>query len=120
MHEMEKLSEQKIKEGLYTLLSELFRVLSSPIRMKMLYMLYANGKRPTLTFSEIMFQIRKNPSNVKHHLDKLMRHKLVERTKDGYRITDIGIFALKAEVTKLIEITEKAIEKGKAEGYVVP
>ena len=118
MHEIKKLPEQKVKEGLYLLLSELFKVLSSPIRIKILCLLYPRNERVTLSFSEIMFEIRKNPSTVKHHLDELRKYEFIEKTKDGYRITNLGIFALKAEVTKLIEITDKAIEMGKAEGYI--
>lgn len=117
---IEKIPEHKVTGGLYRLLGELFKVLSSPTRIQILHLLYPQSQRKLFTFSQIMFGIQKNPSTVNFHLEKLMKYGLVEKVEEGkYRITEVGTFALKADPANIIAMTEKAIETGKAEGYIV-
>ncbi len=121
MKKPEKIPEDKIKGGLYKVLAELFQVLSSPDRIRILRILLPCSPPPELTFSEIMFTIQKNPNTVNYHLEKLMEYGLIKKTEGKkYQITEAGQLALNADLVDIIAITEKAIEKGKAEGYVIP
>jgi DNA-binding transcriptional ArsR family regulator len=116
----EKIKEDKIKGGLYKLLGDLFQVLSSPTRIEILRLLLPCSPPPQLTFSEIMFGLRKNPNTINYHLERLMEYGMVAKTSEGkYAITEIGQLALKAEPADIIAVTEKAIENGKAKGYVI-
>ena len=116
----QKISEQKIKGGLYKVLADLFQVLSNPDRIKILRILLPSSPPPELTFSQIMFAIQKNPNTVNYHLMKLSDYGMIMKTEQGkYRITEGGQLALNADSADIIAITEKAIEKGKAEGHII-
>jgi len=115
-----RIAESKVKEGLYKLLADVFSVLSNATRIRMLHILLPHSPPPRVTFSEIMFAVRKNPNAVNYHLGKMMEFGMVRKTEDGkYQITEIGELALNADLEDILSITERAIETAKTKGYIV-
>lgn len=112
-------SEEKIKEGLFRFLSTFYKVLSSATAIEILHMLYS-CKPKVLTFTDITSGVKRDRHIVNFLLKKLTAYGLVEQVKEGkYRITEIGVFALKISAAEIITLTEKAIEIGKKKGYVI-
>ena len=112
-------SEKKVKEGLFKFLSEFYKVLSDATRIGILDMLYSN-KPKALTFTDIFLRLRKNPNTINIHLKRLMKYGLVEKVEKGkYRITEIGTMALNVSAIDIVTLTKKAIEIGKAKGYII-
>jgi len=112
--------ESAVKRGLYRLLSEVFLVLASDVRIGILHTLLHHSGRPEATFTELMFDMRVNPSVLNRHLSKLLEYGMIEKTRDvKYRITDVGQLALSADPASIIELVEAALEKAKTKGLVV-
>jgi len=93
--------------GLYILIKEVGRVLSSEKRMEILRLLdeYA-GK---CTFSDIMRATGRNPKSIRDDLRLLEKYGFIEHRDNTYIITDVGRMALDAEISGIKEILESAI-----------
>lgn len=108
----ERISEKKVQDGLYAVMAELFKILASRDRLRILA--YLNPEPHT--FSEIMFAIGKNPSIVSRHLEKLQKYNLVEKGVDRtYKATEIGILALNATTKDIVGIVEQALQIAKTQ-----
>jgi DNA-binding transcriptional ArsR family regulator len=86
--------------------SELFKPLSDPTRLKILYLL-RNGE---LCVCEIIFALKKPQSTISHHLNILKKAGFIKGRKEGvwihYRLTD-------AEIVEVIDnLTSILNEKG--------
>lgn len=102
------IDKSKVQEGTYKLLAILFQVLASPARIKILDLLRHNP--PEKTFSDVMFALGMNPNVVNHHLQRLQKFGLVEKTEKGhYKITEIGDLALSATSENILQIVEKSL-----------
>jgi DNA-binding transcriptional ArsR family regulator len=105
-----EISEAKVREGTFRFLAALFKVLSSPTRLKILDLLYHNPPERR-TFSDIMFGVGKNPSVVANDLKMLQTYKLVEKLDGGnYKITEEGKLALNANARDIVEFVETALK----------
>lgn len=85
-------------EEAYDAVARRFRVLSDPMRLKILY----NIGRKELTVGELVEITGGSQPNVSKHLSTLLTNGLVRRRRDGtsayYSVTDPGIFNLCEQV----------------------
>lgn len=80
------------KEKNITRISKLFKAISDPTRLKILYLL----KKKELCVCEIMSGLKKNQPIVSHHLSILQNAGLIKNRKDGkwiyYKLSNPRIF----------------------------
>ena len=85
---------KKMTEATYEQVAQRFRVLSDPMRLKILYHLGTEE----LTVSDIVERTGGTQSNTSKHLATLLAHGLVSRRREGtsafYPVTDTSIFDL--------------------------
>ena len=93
--------------GLYMLVKEVGKVLSSEKRMEILRLL--NEKADKCTFSDIMRATGRNPKSIRDDLRLLEKYGFIEHTENAYIITDVGRMALDAGISGIKEIIESAI-----------
>ena len=81
-------------EDAFAAIAQRFRVLSDPVRLKILYHLGAEE----LSVTELVKRTAGTQSNISKHLSVLLTHGLVHRRREGtsafYSISDMSIFDL--------------------------
>jgi DNA-binding transcriptional ArsR family regulator len=81
-------------EEAFEAVAQRFRVLSDPMRLKLLYTM-GGGE---MSVNELVEKTGGTQSNVSKHLSTLLTHGLVQRRRQGtsafYSVTDAGIFDL--------------------------
>jgi ArsR family transcriptional regulator len=84
----------KMTEDAFDAVAQRFRVLSDPMRLKLLYTI-GSGE---MSVNELVEKTGGTQSNVSKHLSTLLTHGLVQRRRQGtsafYSVTDAGIFNL--------------------------
>jgi len=98
---------KEARVGLYMLVKEVGKVLSSEKRMEILRLL--NEKADKCTFSDIMRATGRNPKSIRDDLRLLEKYGFIEHTENAYIITDVGRMALDAGISGIKEIIESAI-----------
>ena len=93
------------RRGLYILVKEVGKVLSSEKRMEILRLLDKNA----CTFSDIMRATGRNPKSIRDDLRLLEKYGFIEHIGNTYIITDVGRMALGAGISSIKEIIESAI-----------
>lgn len=101
-------------EEAFDAVAQRFRVLSDPMRLKILY----NIGEGELTVNELVERTGGSQSNVSKHLATLLTHGLVRRRREGtsayYSITDLSVFTLCDQVCggidRHLEIRRKAFQ----------
>jgi len=93
------------RRGLYILVKEIGKVLSSERRMEILRLL----DKKACTFSDIMRATGRNPKSIRDDLRLLEKYGFIAHTENEYIITDVGRMALRAEISDIKEIIESAI-----------
>lgn len=87
-------AKPQLSEAAFQMIAHRFKVLSEPMRLKILHALW-DGER---TVGEIIAETGALQANVSKHLGVLQQAGLVHRRKDGanvyYRIIDETVFAL--------------------------
>jgi DNA-binding transcriptional ArsR family regulator len=85
---------QEITEPLAELISQRFRVLADPTRIRLLDTL----RESPATVGQLTEAIGSSQQNVSKHLGVLLSHRIVERRREGtssvYSIADHGVFEL--------------------------
>jgi ArsR family transcriptional regulator len=91
---MTQVPSKNLSQEAFEAISQRFRVLSDPLRLKILY----NLKTGELSVTEIVDVTGGSQSNVSKHLSLLLSHGLVGRRRDGtsafYSIIDESVFEL--------------------------
>lgn len=86
--------QKKMTPEAFEAVARRFRVLSDPMRLKILYCLGMEE----LTVNEIVARTEGSQSNVSKHLSTLLTHGIVQRRREGtsahYSITDPSLFTL--------------------------
>jgi ArsR family transcriptional regulator len=81
-------------EEAFDAVAQRFRVLSDPMRLKLLYIMGSDE----MSVNQLVEKAGGTQSNVSKHLSTLLTHGLVQRRRQGtsafYSITDAGIFNL--------------------------
>jgi predicted transcriptional regulator len=90
----------------YSKIAKLFDVLSRPNNYRILEEI---DKKPK-TFSDLMFELRKNPNVISTRLKKLSKLNLVEKSNEGYQITQAGKLALEIDKHNIDDTRETAEE----------
>ncbi len=98
---------KEARRGLYILVKEVGKVLSSEKRMEILQLL--NKEADKCTFSDIMRETGRNPKSIRDDLRLLEKYGFIEHTENAYIITDVGRMALDAGISGIKEIIESAI-----------
>jgi ArsR family transcriptional regulator len=97
------MASKKMTDATFDEVAKRFRVLSDPMRLKLLYNLGSHK----LTVSDIVRRVGGSQSNVSKHLSTLLSHGLVRKRRDGtsafYSVADTSIFALCDQVCGEIE-----------------
>ena len=113
-----KIIDEKVRQGAYKLLAELFMVLSNPDRLEILDLLSHNPPA-SRSFSTIMFSVHRNPNVVNRHLNKLGEYSFVRKTEDGnYQITETGKLALSATSSDILEIVDQSLSIARKERII--
>jgi DNA-binding transcriptional ArsR family regulator len=91
---MEQAPERNLSNEAFEAISQRFRVLSDPMRLKILY----NLKFREMSVTEIVEATGGSQSNVSKHLSMMLSHGMVGRRREGtsayYSITDPSVFEL--------------------------
>jgi DNA-binding transcriptional ArsR family regulator len=86
--------KKNLTDDAFEAISQRFRVLSDPMRLKIIYNL-ADGE---LTVGELVERTGGSQSNISKHLSLLLTHGIVQRRREGtsayYSVTDMSIFSL--------------------------
>lgn len=94
---------EKMTDEAFDEIAQRFRVLSDPMRLRILYHL----GREELSVSDIVERTGGSQSNTSKHLGTLLTHGLVQRRREGtsayYSVTDLSIFDLCDQVCGGIE-----------------
>ena len=96
---------EEARRGLYILIKEVGKVLSSEKRMEILRLL----DKKACTFSDIMRATGRNPKSISDDLRLLEKYGFIAHTENEYIITDVGRMALRAKISDIKEIIESAI-----------
>ncbi len=106
----EGILDKKVSKGLYAMLADLFNILANPDRLRILAFLNPNNH----SFTEIMFEIGKNPAIIDRHLTKLKEFGLIKKREDGtYIATPEGSLALGATIKDIAVIVQQALQINK-------
>ena len=104
------MANQLIPPALLQQVAERFQVLSEPVRLQLLNQLHVRGEMNVQQLSDATGQ---HQANVSKHLQRLAKHNLVHRRKDGlyvfYSIADPILSALCVLVCSQLQM-EKAAE----------
>jgi DNA-binding transcriptional ArsR family regulator len=91
---MEGIPHKNLTDEAFDAISQRFRVLSDPMRLKILY----NLRGGELSVSDIVEKTGGSQSNVSKHLSMLLTHGMVHRRREGtsafYSIADDYVFSL--------------------------
>ncbi|MFH1756367.1 MAG: metalloregulator ArsR/SmtB family transcription factor [Candidatus Latescibacterota bacterium] len=83
-----------LTEEAFEAIAKRFRVLSDPMRLKIIY----NLGDAELAVGELVERTGGSQSNISKHLSLLLTHGLVQRRREGtsayYSVTDMSIFSL--------------------------
>ena len=96
---------KEARRGLYILVKEVGKVLSSEKRMEILRLL----DKKACTFSDIMRATGRNPKSIRDDLRLLEKYGFIAHTENAYIITDVGKAALDAGISGIKEVIESAI-----------
>jgi DNA-binding transcriptional ArsR family regulator len=91
---MEQSHAKNLSHEAFEAISQRFRVLSDPMRLKILY----NLKSGEMSVTQIVETTGGSQSNVSKHLSMMLTHGIVHRRRDGtsafYAIADPSVFEL--------------------------
>jgi DNA-binding transcriptional ArsR family regulator len=91
---MEQPNMRNLSHEAFEAISQRFRVLSDPMRLKILY----NLKSGEMSVTQIVDSTGGSQSNVSKHLSMMLTHGMVSRRRDGtsayYTIADPSVFEL--------------------------
>lgn len=91
---MEGIPKKNLTNEAFDAISQRFRVLSDPMRLKILY----NLRGGELSVSDIVEKTGGSQSNISKHLSMLLTHGMVHRRREGtsafYSIADDYVFSL--------------------------
>lgn len=91
---MDPSPERNLSDEAFEAISQRFRALSDPLRLKILY----NLKSGEMSVTDIVDRTGGSQSNVSKHLSLLLNHGLVTRRREGtsayYAISDPSVFEL--------------------------
>ena len=91
---MDQAPQRNLSHEAFEAISARFRVLSDPMRLKILY----NLKSGEMSVTEIVDTTGGSQSNVSKHLSLMLNHGMVDRRREGtsafYSISDPSVFAL--------------------------
>lgn len=100
---MDHLTDKNLSQEAFEAISQRFRVLSDPMRLKILF----NLKSGELSVTEIVERTGGSQSNVSKHLSLMLANGIVQRRREGtsafYSITDPSLFDLCEQVCGGIE-----------------
>jgi predicted transcriptional regulator len=83
----------------YSKLSGFYGMLSKPLSLEIIVLTEHPQK-----FYDLVWELKKNPSTVHYHLQKLLEYGLVEKVGKLYRNTEIGKAVLTEDVVRLTQI----------------
>lgn len=91
---MDHAPERNLSDDAFEAISQRFRALSDPLRLKILF----NLKAGEMSVTDIVERTGGSQSNVSKHLSLLLNHGLVTRRREGtsayYSISDQSVFDL--------------------------
>lgn len=92
--DVENTPDKALSDDAFFAISQRFRVLSDPMRLKILYNLQAGE----MSVGEIVERTEGSQSNISKHLSLLLTHGMVHRRREGtsvfYSVADGSVFAL--------------------------